>query len=111
MKTLVLTLVLLCASSWLYAMEMGGMLMDDKGMIMNANSDTLPRDCTAISETVDITIRAGQQHAQKFTGKMFAFGTFTSTKINSPVAEARKDNFPCISGVENPSIPRSTTKP
>ena len=73
MKTLALTLVMLCASSWVTAMEMGGMLMDDKGMIMNANSDTLPRDCTAISETVDITIRAGQQHAQKFTGKMFAF--------------------------------------
>ena len=67
MKALVLTLLLFCANSVVLAMEMGGMLMDDKGMIMNANSDTLPRDCTAISETVDITIRAGQKHAQKFT--------------------------------------------
>ena len=55
------------------AMSHGGMLMDEKGMIMNANSDNLPRDCTAISENVDITIHAGQKHAQKFTGKMFAF--------------------------------------
>ena len=55
------------------AMNHGGMLMDEKGMIMNANSDNLPRDCTKISENVDITIHAGQKHALKFTGKMFAF--------------------------------------
>jgi len=47
--------------------------MDEKGMIMNANSDNLPRDCTKISENVDITIHAGHKHALKFTGKMFAF--------------------------------------
>ncbi|MFZ2726442.1 MAG: copper oxidase [Methylococcaceae bacterium] len=51
----------------------GGMLMDDKGMIMNANADVLPRDCPAISETLDITIHAGQQYAVKFAGKVFAF--------------------------------------
>ena len=50
-----------------------GMLMDEYGMIMNANSDQLPRDCQKISENVDITIHAGQQYAEKFTGKMFAF--------------------------------------
>jgi hypothetical protein len=49
------------------------MLMDDKGMIMNANPDRLPKDCQKISEDVDITIRAGHKYAQKFTGKMFAF--------------------------------------
>ncbi|MDO9103801.1 MAG: copper oxidase [Methylovulum sp.] len=49
------------------------MLMDEKGMIMNANTDKLPRDCEKISENVDITIRAGQKHALKFNGKMFAF--------------------------------------
>jgi len=50
-----------------------GMMMDTKGMIMNANSDQLPRDCQKISETVDITVRAGQKYALKFNGKMFAF--------------------------------------
>ena len=55
------------------AMNHGGMLMDEKGMIMNANSDNLPRDCPKISENVDITIHAGHKHALKFTGKMFAF--------------------------------------
>jgi hypothetical protein len=55
------------------AMDHGGMVMDEKGMIMNANSDKLPRDCTKISENVDLTIRAGRKHALKFTGLMFAF--------------------------------------
>ena len=50
-----------------------GMMMDEKGMIMNANSDNLPRDCQKISETVDITVHAGQKYALKFNGKMFAF--------------------------------------
>lgn len=49
------------------------MIMDEKGMIMNANTDRLPADCTKISENVDITIHAGQKHALKFPGKMFAF--------------------------------------
>lgn len=50
-----------------------GMQMDEKGMIMNANADKLPRDCEKISENVDITIHAGQKHAMKFNGKMYAF--------------------------------------
>ncbi len=65
--------VLSAAPSPGYATAPGGMIMDEYGMIMNANSDTLPRDCQAISETVDLTIRAGRQHALKFNGKMFAF--------------------------------------
>jgi len=51
----------------------GGMMMDETGMIMNANRDKLPRDCTKIAGDVDITIRAGHKHADKFNGKMFAF--------------------------------------
>ena len=54
-------------------MQHGNMMMDATGMIMNANPDRLPRDCQQISETVDLTIRAGQQHALKFNGAMFAF--------------------------------------
>jgi len=55
------------------AMSHDGMLMDEKGMIMNANSDRLPADCPKISENVDINIHAGRKHALKFNGKMFAF--------------------------------------
>ena len=50
-----------------------GMMMDEKGMIMNANHDNLPRDCQQLAGDVDVTIRAGQKHAQRFNGKMFAF--------------------------------------
>ena len=73
MKALIIGLLLLSVIESASAMNHGGMVMDEKGMIMNANSDNLPRDCTKISENVDITIRAGQKHALKFTGKMFAF--------------------------------------
>jgi len=54
-------------------MHHGSMMMDEKGMIMNANSDNLPKDCPKISGDVNITIHAGQKHALKFPGKMFAF--------------------------------------
>jgi len=73
MKALIIGLTMLGVIESASAMNHGGMLMDEKGMIMNANSDNLPRDCTKISENVDITIHAGQKHALKFTGKMFAF--------------------------------------
>ncbi|MEI6334131.1 MAG: copper oxidase [Methylococcaceae bacterium] len=73
MKALILGLMMLAVIESVSAMNHGGMLMDEKGMIMNANSDNLPRDCPAISENVDITIHAGQKNALKFTGKMFAF--------------------------------------
>jgi hypothetical protein len=73
MKALIMGLTMLGLIGSALAMDHGGMLMDEKGMIMNANSDNLPRDCTKISENVDITIHAGQKHALKFTGKMFAF--------------------------------------
>ena len=44
-------------------------------------------------------------------GNKFSFGTFTLSKINSPVDEALKDHLLWVSGVEKPSIPRSTTSP
>lgn len=50
-----------------------GMIMNEKGMIMNANPDKLPKDCQKISGDVDITVHAGQKYAMKFNGKMFAF--------------------------------------
>ena len=73
MRALLLSLVLLGNLQSALAMDHAGMIMDEKGMIMNANTDRLPRDCPKISENVDITIHAGQKHALKFVGKMFAF--------------------------------------
>lgn len=49
------------------------MQMDEKGMVMNSNVDNLPKDCSQISETVNLTVHAGHQYAAKFNGKMFAF--------------------------------------
>ena len=54
-------------------MNHDGMIMDDKGMIMNANNDKLPKDCQKISGDVNITVQDGRKHALKFNGKMFAF--------------------------------------
>ena len=73
MRALLLSLVLLGNLQSALAMDHAGMIMDEKGMIMNANTDRLPRDCPKISENVDITIHAGLKHALKFVGKMFAF--------------------------------------
>ncbi|OQK17216.1 copper oxidase [Methyloprofundus sedimenti] len=55
------------------AMNHGGMIMDEKSMIMNNNPDNLPKDCPAISEDVNITIRGGKKFAQDFAGKMFTY--------------------------------------
>jgi hypothetical protein len=49
------------------------MSMDEKGMVMNANDDNLPKDCPKISEEVNLSIHAGRKYATKFNGKMFAF--------------------------------------
>lgn len=50
-----------------------GMQMDFKSMVMNENPDKLPQDCKKVSQDIDLEIRAGQEHARKFNGKMFAF--------------------------------------
>ena len=57
----------------LFQVSFAMMSMDEKGMVMNANSDNLPKDCQKISEEVNLTIHAGQKYATKFNGKMFAF--------------------------------------
>jgi|GEM_PF-5544401 len=48
------------------AMAHDRMIMDEKGMIMNANHDELPKDCPKLAGDIDITIRAGHKHAEKF---------------------------------------------
>lgn len=66
-KFLVMLLILFSQVS------VASMQMDEKGMVMNSNSDNLPKDCSQISETVDLTVHAGHKYATKFNGKMFAF--------------------------------------
>ena len=62
-----LCLFMVSESSW------GEMMMDETGMIMNANENHLPKDCQQISENVNLIIRAGHQYATKFKGKMFSY--------------------------------------
>jgi len=47
--------------------------MDVDGMVMNENTDRLPRDCARISGEQKITVRAGKQYAQQFNGTMFTY--------------------------------------
>jgi hypothetical protein len=49
------------------------MRMDMEGTVMNENTDRLPRDCTGITRTVEITVRAGKQYAREFNGTVFAY--------------------------------------
>jgi plastocyanin len=69
MKNKILAMLLILFSQVCFA----SMQMDEKGMVMNSNSNNLPKDCPQISETVDLVVHAGHKYATKFNGKMFAF--------------------------------------
>jgi len=47
--------------------------MDADGMVMNENTDQLPKDCEAIASEEQITVRAGKKYAQQFNGTMFSY--------------------------------------
>lgn len=70
---LLAALTLFAPAAYPITMQHHGMTMDEKGMIMNENTDNLPKDCPKIVGDVNLTIRAGHKHAKKFNGKMFAF--------------------------------------
>jgi FtsP/CotA-like multicopper oxidase with cupredoxin domain len=54
-----------------HAME--GMRMSAGGMVMNENTDRLPRDCSEISQDVSLMVHAGRKHAASLPGTMFAY--------------------------------------
>ena len=47
--------------------------MDADGMVMNENTDQLPKDCDGITSEVQITVHAGKKYAQQFKGTMFSY--------------------------------------
>lgn len=47
--------------------------MDAEGMVMNENTDQLPKDCDKIASEEQITVRAGKKYAQQFNGTMFSY--------------------------------------
>lgn len=48
------------------------MRMDLEGMVMNENTDRLPRDCAEVAGEQEITVRAGKKYARP--GLMFGYG-------------------------------------
>lgn len=49
-------------------------IMDHEGtMIMGQNLDKLPSSCKSISESIEITVKAGRKYARNFPGTAFAF--------------------------------------
>lgn len=48
-----------------------GMRLDTAGMVMNENTDQLPRGCPRLSGEHEITVRAGKEFAQ--SGAMFSY--------------------------------------
>jgi hypothetical protein len=53
--------------------EHDAMRMDTEGMVMNENTDRLPRDCPALAGEQAITVHAGKKYAQQFNGTMFTY--------------------------------------
>ena len=49
------------------------MYMDASGMVMNENTDELPRGCPRIGGEQHITVRAGKEFARDFKGTMFGY--------------------------------------
>ncbi|ABA58958.1 hypothetical protein [Nitrosococcus oceani] len=47
--------------------------MDAHGMVMNENTDNLPRDCPKLAGDVEITVRAGTKYAKDFPGTVFGY--------------------------------------
>ncbi|WP_442499464.1 multicopper oxidase domain-containing protein [Methylobacter sp. sgz302048] len=72
-KHLILLMATAGVQSAVAAMNHNGMMMDETGMIMNSNTDNVPRDCKKIAGDVNITVRAGHKQAKKFNGIMYAF--------------------------------------
>jgi len=49
------------------------MQLDAHGMVMNENTDQLPRGCPRIAAEQEIIVRAGNEFASNFTGTMFSY--------------------------------------
>lgn len=52
------------------------MQFDSKGMVMNSNIDELPQNCSAISEDIAFTVRAGTDYAVTDAGRVFGFSQY-----------------------------------
>jgi len=53
--------------------SMEGMQMSAAGMVMNQNTDRLPKDCANIAQDVTITVHAGRKYAAAHPGTTYAY--------------------------------------
>jgi len=51
--------------------EHRGMQLDERGVVMNANHDILPRGCSEVSTEHEFTIRVGRHYARDIPGMIF----------------------------------------
>ncbi len=67
------TIAFLLSGMIFFPIASSGMMdMDEKGMVMNANPDKLPRDCKKVSGEISFTVKAGIKHATH-NGTIFGF--------------------------------------
>ena len=52
--------------------------MDADGMVMNENTNQLPKDCDKIASGVQITVRAGRTSAQQSNGTVLGYDQLPS---------------------------------
>jgi plastocyanin len=71
LKITVVTLFLLLAAAGYAQHGHHGMRLDDAGMVMNENSDRLPRGCPEVSGDRELTVRAGTTYASRAPGQVF----------------------------------------
>ena len=55
------------------AMAHQHMSIDRTGSMMNNNESSLPRDCLELGPDIELTIRAGREHALGVPGKMYGY--------------------------------------
>jgi plastocyanin len=55
------------------AMAHQHMSIDRAGSVMNNNDASLPRDCIEIGPDIELTVRAGREHALGVPGKMYGY--------------------------------------
>lgn len=53
--------------------QMPGMSMDDTGMVMGSNKNTLPDDCKEISGDYEISVQAGTSYAKPYASTLFGY--------------------------------------
>ena len=49
------------------------MILDDEGMVMNANHDRLPEDCSAISQDYEFKIQVGRRYTEGRPGVIYGY--------------------------------------